>query len=43
VIVISHIEGLRDAFDRVVRVSYDIERGVSTVHDDTPEAAHVAF
>jgi exonuclease SbcC len=43
VIVISHIEGLRDAFDRVVRVSYDIERGVSTVHDDTPELTHVAF
>ena len=42
VIVISHIEALRDAFDRVVRVSYDIERGVSTVHDDTPEAVDVA-
>lgn len=43
VIVISHIEGLRDAFDRVVRVSYDIERGVSTVQDDTPEAVDVAI
>lgn len=43
VIVISHIEGLHDAFDRVVRVSYDIERGVSSVHDDTPEAADVAL
>jgi exonuclease SbcC len=42
VIVISHIEALRDAFDRVVRVSYDIERGVSTVADDTPEALDVA-
>ena len=42
VIVISHIESLRDAFDRVVRVEYDVERGVSTLHDDTPELVDVA-
>lgn len=42
VILISHIEGLRDAHDRVVRVSYDPERGVSTVAEDRPEPADVA-
>lgn len=42
VILISHIESLRDAFDRVVRVEYDVERGVSTVHDDTRELVDVA-
>ena len=43
VILISHVEGLRDAFDRVVRVSYDEERGITTVRDELPEAASVAI
>lgn len=42
VIVISHVEGMRDAFDRVLRVSYDEERGVTTVQDDTPGVGDVA-
>jgi exonuclease SbcC len=33
VIVITHVEGLSDAFDRVLRVSHDVERGVTTVRD----------
>jgi exonuclease SbcC len=37
VILISHVEGLRDAFDRVVRVQYDVEHGVTTVQDELPE------
>ncbi len=42
VILISHVEGLRDAFDRVVRVSYDEERGITTVREDSAEPAGVA-
>jgi exonuclease SbcC len=42
VLLISHIEGLRDAFDRVIRVTYDHERGVSTVAEDRPELVDVA-
>ena len=42
VILISHIEGMRDAVDRLLRVSYDVERGVTTVRDDAPEGANVA-
>jgi exonuclease SbcC len=37
VILISHVEGLRDAFDRVVRVQYDVEHGVTTVQDELQE------
>ena len=33
---------MRDAFDRVLRVSYDEERGVTTVQDDTPGVGDVA-
>lgn len=42
VILISHIEGMRDAVDRLLRVSYDVERGVTTVREDGPEGADVA-
>ena len=38
VILISHIEGMRDAVDRLLRVSYDVERGVTTVREDEAEA-----
>ena len=31
VILITHIESVRDGFDRVIRVGYDVERGVATV------------
>ncbi|MBK7349332.1 MAG: SMC family ATPase [Gemmatimonadetes bacterium] len=34
VILITHIEGVREGMDRVVRVDLDGERGVARVHDD---------
>ncbi len=43
VIVITHVESLRDVFDRVLRVSHDVERGVTSVHDDQPELLDVAI
>ncbi len=42
VILITHVDGLRDAFDRVLRATYDIESGVTTVTDETPEPVDVA-
>ncbi len=42
VILITHVDGLRDAFDRVLRVSNDIQSGVTTVTDETPEPVDVA-
>ena len=35
VILITHIEQVRDGLDRVIRVSYDATTGVSVVRDDT--------
>jgi exonuclease SbcC len=42
VIVITHVEGLRDAFDRIVRVTHDVRRGVTSVREDLPELLGVA-
>ena len=42
VILITHVEGMHDAFDRVMRMSYDVETGVTTVREDTPEPLDVA-
>ena len=42
VILITHVDGMRDAFDRLIRMSYDVEKGVTTVRDDVPEALDVA-
>jgi exonuclease SbcC len=42
VILITHVEGMQDAFDRVIRMSYDVESGVTTVREDTPELIDVA-
>ena len=42
VILITHVEGMQDAFDRVIRMSYDVETGVTTVREDTPEPLDVA-
>ncbi|MGH7593702.1 MAG: AAA family ATPase [Gemmatimonadales bacterium] len=42
VILITHVEGMHDAFDRVIRMSYDVESGVTTVRDDTRELLDVA-
>jgi exonuclease SbcC len=35
VILITHIEQVREGLDRVIRVEYDAGRGTSTVRDDT--------
>jgi exonuclease SbcC len=34
VILITHIESVRDGFDRVIRVEYDAERGAARVRDE---------
>src|SRR2546429_6033109 len=35
VILITHIEQVREGLDRVIRVEYDAARGASVVRDDT--------
>ena len=35
VILITHIESVREGFDRIIRVGYDLSRGVATVADET--------
>jgi exonuclease SbcC len=42
VILITHVEGMRDAFDRLIRMSYNDETGVTTVREDLPELLDVA-
>ncbi|MBL0180092.1 MAG: SMC family ATPase [Gemmatimonadetes bacterium] len=42
VILITHLEGMRDAFDQVIRMSYDVERRVSTAREEVLEAGDVA-
>jgi exonuclease SbcC len=39
VILITHIDSVREGFDRVVRVGFDLARGVATVHDE-PTGGH---
>ena len=39
VILITHIDAVREGFDRVIRVGYDVSRGVSVVRDE-PAGAH---
>lgn len=34
VILITHIDAVRDGFDRVVRVSFDLERGVASAREE---------
>jgi exonuclease SbcC len=34
VIVVTHIESVRDGFDRVVRVGFDQATGVATAQDE---------
>ena len=34
VVLITHIESVRDGFDRIIRIAYDVERGVATAHDE---------
>ncbi len=39
VILITHIESVRDGFDRVIRMSYDVERGVARAVAESRDAA----
>ena len=42
VVLITHVEGMRDAFDRVVRMTYDVEKRITTATDETPDVGDVA-
>ena len=42
VILITHIESVREGFDRVVRVGFDLARGVATVTDEAAGGHDVA-
>ncbi|MGH7582225.1 MAG: hypothetical protein ACREL5_03255, partial [Gemmatimonadales bacterium] len=42
VILITHVEGMQDAFDRLIRMDFDVETGVTAVRDATPEVLDVA-
>jgi len=44
VVLITHIESVRDGFDRVIRISYDTERGIATAQEEriTAEPPHAA-
>jgi DNA repair protein SbcC/Rad50 len=42
VILITHIDSVREGFDRVVRVGFDLATGVATVHEETPGNRDVA-
>jgi exonuclease SbcC len=42
VILITHIDSVREGFDRVVRVGLDVGTGVSTVRDEQVEGRDVA-
>jgi exonuclease SbcC len=39
VILITHVDTVREGFDRVVRVGYDVARGIATVQDE-PVGGH---
>ncbi|MFN2316006.1 MAG: hypothetical protein ABR602_04925, partial [Gemmatimonadales bacterium] len=34
VILITHIDSVRDGFDRVIRVTYDLERGIADAREE---------
>ncbi len=40
VILITHIESVREGFDRVIRVGYDVARGVAVVQDEEAAGGH---
>ena len=42
VILITHIDSVRDGFDRIVRVSFDVRRGVAQVRDEPVGGSDVA-
>lgn len=39
VILITHIESVRDSFDRLVRIDYDAERGIASAREELPQSA----
>jgi exonuclease SbcC len=39
VILITHIESVRDGFDRIIRLRYDVERGVAHATAESRDAA----
>ncbi|MGE0553979.1 MAG: AAA family ATPase [Gemmatimonadales bacterium] len=44
VVLITHIESVRDGFDRVIRINYDPERGIATAQEEriSAEPPHAA-
>jgi exonuclease SbcC len=42
VILITHIDSVRDGFDRVLRLTYDVERGVAKVHEERDQGRDAA-
>ncbi|MBA2292383.1 MAG: SMC family ATPase [Gemmatimonadales bacterium] len=42
VILITHVEGMQDVFDRVIRMSYDVARAVTTAIEEAPDHGDVA-
>ena len=42
VILITHIDTVRDGFDRILRLSYDVERGVARVEEEMPRGHDAA-
>src|SRR5690606_8848109 len=42
VILITHIDNVRDGFDRVIRVGFDPARGTAVVHDEQPGGNEIA-
>lgn len=42
VILVTHIESVREGFDRVIRVGYDVGRGTAVVQDDVGVGRDVA-
>lgn len=42
VILITHIDTVRDGFDRVLRLTYDVERGVARVREESIQESNAA-
>ena len=42
VILITHIDSVRDGFDRIIRVSFDVRRGVAQARDEPVGGSDVA-
>jgi exonuclease SbcC len=42
VILITHIDTVRDGFDRILRLVYDVERGVARVEEEAPQGHDAA-